>query len=80
MSRRLYNQRKAAGLCPLCGGTPTPGLITCEGCRKSETDRMREQREAIRALLREKKYDEAYQNWSREVRERAYVDLREPPS
>ena len=46
MGRRLYNRRKAAGLCPLCGGTPTPGLITCEDCRKSETDRMREQREA----------------------------------
>lgn len=48
--------------------------------RRTTTLSAREQREAIRALLREKKYDEAYQNWSREVRERAYVDLREPPS
>lgn len=40
----------------------------------------REQREAVRALLREKKGDEAYESWSRELRARAYVDLREPPS
>ena len=40
----------------------------------------REQREAVRALLREKKSDEAYESWSRELRARAYVDLREPPS
>ena len=39
----------------------------------------REQREAVRALLREKKYDEAYLSWSRELRARAYVDMREPP-
>lgn len=41
---------------------------------------VREQREAVRALLREQKGDEAYQTWSQELRARAYVDLREPPS
>lgn len=40
----------------------------------------REQREAVRAMLREKKVDEAYDSWSRELRARAYVDLRQPPS
>lgn len=40
----------------------------------------REQREAIRAMLREKKLDEAYISWSSELRARAYVDLRDPPS
>ncbi|MEO7938773.1 MAG: peptidylprolyl isomerase [Burkholderiaceae bacterium] len=40
----------------------------------------REQREAVRAMLREKKSDEAYDSWSRELRARAYVDLRQPPS
>lgn len=40
----------------------------------------REKREAVRALLREKKLDEVYQSWSRELRARAYVDLRAPPS
>lgn len=40
----------------------------------------REQRESVRAILREKKYEEAYLSWSRELRARAYVDMREPPS
>jgi len=40
----------------------------------------REQREATRAMLREKKLDEAYIGWSSELRARAYVDLRNPPS
>jgi peptidyl-prolyl cis-trans isomerase SurA len=39
----------------------------------------REQREAVRGLLRERKYDEAYLSWSRELRARAYIDMREPP-
>ncbi len=48
--------------------------------RKSTALTTREQREAVRSLLREKKYDEAFAEWSRELRARAYVDLREPPS
>ena len=39
----------------------------------------REQREAARNLLREKKLDEAYERWAQDVRGRAFVDLREPP-
>jgi peptidyl-prolyl cis-trans isomerase SurA len=39
----------------------------------------REQREVVRNLVREKKLDEAYVQWSQEVRGRAYVELREPP-
>ncbi|MFM2065127.1 MAG: hypothetical protein RLZZ584_36 [Pseudomonadota bacterium] len=39
----------------------------------------REQREAARNALREQKYEEAYNEWAREVRARAYVELREPP-
>ena len=38
-----------------------------------------QQREAVRAMLREKKLDEAYQTWAQDVRARAYVELREPP-
>ena len=37
----------------------------------------REQREAVRGQLREKKQDEAYLTWVQEVRGRAYVELRE---
>jgi peptidyl-prolyl cis-trans isomerase SurA len=39
----------------------------------------REVRELLRSQLREAKLEEAYASWSREVRERAYVELREPP-
>ena len=39
----------------------------------------REQREAVRASLREKKLEEAYAAWAQEVRGRAYVEYREPP-
>jgi peptidyl-prolyl cis-trans isomerase SurA len=38
-----------------------------------------EQREAVRAMLREKKLDEAYTTWAQDIRGRAYVELREPP-
>lgn len=48
--------------------------------RRSVPLSVRDQREAVRALLREKKSDEAYASWSRELRARAYVDLREPPN
>ena len=39
----------------------------------------REQREAIRGMLREKKMDETFANWAQELRARAYVEMREPP-
>lgn len=37
----------------------------------------REQKEALRALLRDKKSDEAYATWLRDLRSRAYVESRE---
>lgn len=40
----------------------------------------REQRDIARGLVREKKLDEAYVQWARDVRGRAYVELREPPT
>jgi len=39
----------------------------------------REQREMARGLVRERKMNEALREWLREVRARAYVELREPP-
>lgn len=39
----------------------------------------REQREIVRGILREKKFEEAYVAWAQEVRGRAYVDYREAP-
>ena len=38
---------------------------------------LRDQREMVRGLLREKKQSEAYALWAQEVRGRAYVELRE---
>jgi peptidyl-prolyl cis-trans isomerase SurA len=39
----------------------------------------RDQRELVRASLREKKLEEAYAAWAQEVRGRAYVEYRDPP-
>ena len=38
-----------------------------------------EVREQVRAQLRESRYEEAYENWARDVRGRAFVEMREPP-
>lgn len=40
---------------------------------------LREQQDMARNILREKKFEEAYKNWEREVRGRAYVEYRETP-
>jgi peptidyl-prolyl cis-trans isomerase SurA len=40
---------------------------------------LREKQDLARNTLREKKFDEAYKNWEREVRGRAYVEYRETP-
>lgn len=48
--------------------------------RRQSTLSQREQRDAARNLVREKKLDEAYAQWAQDVRGRAYVELREPPS
>lgn len=40
---------------------------------------LREQRDLVRDAVHEKKLDEAYANWVREERARAYVEYREPP-
>jgi len=47
--------------------------------RRSAKLSLREQREVVRGMLREKKFEEAYSAWAQEVRGRAYVELREPP-
>jgi peptidyl-prolyl cis-trans isomerase SurA len=48
--------------------------------RRQATLTQREQREIARNQLREKKLDELYAQWAQDVRGRAYVELREPPS
>lgn len=46
--------------------------------RQAQVD-PREQRELARNVLRERKYDEAYEAWAREIRDRAYIDIRVQP-
>ena len=45
--------------------------------RRRVESSQREQREAVRGLLRDKKLDEAYLLWAQDQRSRAYVELRE---
>lgn len=53
-------------------------LIQVVGRRQVTLD-AKQLREQARAALREQKFDEAYAEWIRELRARAYVELREPP-
>ena len=47
--------------------------------RRQVTLDARQQREQARNILREQKFDQAYLEWVRELRGRAYVEMREPP-
>jgi peptidyl-prolyl cis-trans isomerase SurA len=40
---------------------------------------LRELREQVRSELRASKFEETYATWTRDLRERAYVELREAP-
>ena len=51
-------------------------LIQVTERREQPVDR-KQQREMARNMLREQKYTAAYEEWSRDVRARAYVELRE---
>lgn len=39
----------------------------------------RQERDQARNMLREKKFEEAYAEWTRELRQRTYIEMREPP-
>ena len=47
--------------------------------RRQVTLDPKQQREQARSVLREQKYDETYADWIRELRARAYIEMREPP-
>ncbi|HEX7437101.1 MAG TPA: peptidylprolyl isomerase, partial [Caldimonas sp.] len=40
---------------------------------------VKQQREQARNMLREQKFEDAYAEWIRDLRGRAYIELREPP-
>lgn len=47
--------------------------------RRTAALSQRDQNEVIRSTLREKKLDEAYNTWARDMRGRAYIEMREQP-
>lgn len=47
--------------------------------RRSATLDPKQQREQARNALREQRFEEAYKDWERELRARAYVEMREAP-
>jgi len=47
--------------------------------RREVTMDPKQQREQVRNVLREQKFEEAYLEWIRDLRARAYVEMREPP-
>ena len=47
--------------------------------RREVTLDSKQQREQARNILREQKFEEAYVEWLRDLRSRAYIELREPP-
>jgi peptidyl-prolyl cis-trans isomerase SurA len=47
--------------------------------RRSVTLDAKQQREVARNAIREQKSEEAYTEWARDIRARAYVEMREPP-
>jgi len=53
-------------------------LIQVVGRRDAKLSQA-EQREAARAVLREKKVEDAFETWAQEIRARAYVEYREAP-
>jgi len=53
-------------------------LIQVVGRREVQVD-VKQQREQARAALREQKYEEVHTDWLRELRARAYIEMREPP-
>lgn len=54
-------------------------LIQVEGRRDAKLNPA-ELREAARNILRDRKMEDAYEAWAQEVRQRAYVEMREPPA
>lgn len=47
--------------------------------RRQVTLDRKQQREQARSILREQKFEEAYVEWLRDLRGRAYVEMRDPP-
>ena len=47
--------------------------------RRNATIELKQQREQARNVLREQRFEAAYAEWARDLRARAYIEMREPP-
>jgi len=47
--------------------------------RRNVAQDLNQLREQARNVLREQKFEQAYLDWTKELRSRAYVEFREPP-
>jgi peptidyl-prolyl cis-trans isomerase SurA len=47
--------------------------------RRASQVELKQLREQARNVLRERRFEQAYTDWTKELRSRAYVELREPP-
>jgi peptidyl-prolyl cis-trans isomerase SurA len=47
--------------------------------RRDVTQDPKEVREQARNMLREQRFEQAYLDWTRDLRLRAYIEMREPP-
>jgi peptidyl-prolyl cis-trans isomerase SurA len=48
--------------------------------RRAVTLDPKQQREQARNILREQKFEDVYTEWLRDLRGRAYIEMREPPT
>jgi len=48
--------------------------------RRAVTLDAKQQREQARNILREQKFEDVYNEWLRDLRGRAYIEMREPPT
>ncbi|MCK7493064.1 MAG: hypothetical protein MZW92_17405 [Comamonadaceae bacterium] len=74
MNRAAAGRRVGAGGLAL-RRAPDPGARAPPG-RRSRRAQLREQ---ARNVLREQKFEQAYLDWAKDLRARAYVEMREPP-
>ena len=61
----------------MAGGHPVHLIQVSERRQVELSDK--EIREQARAALREQKFESAYLEWAKELRARAYIEMREPP-
>lgn len=72
------NRLPTGGLSPPVASRFGVHLIQVMDRREVAVD-LKQLRDQARGVLRERKFEEAYLEWSKDLRNRAYVEMREPP-